>query len=68
MNRHDRRRTAASGMQKLGASVPVIERALNHVSGTFRGIVGVYQQHDYADGVRIAVQKWAESRRGDCRR
>jgi integrase len=57
---HDLRRTAASGMQKLGVSVPVIERALNHTSGTFRGIVGVYQQHDYADEVRIALQRWAD--------
>jgi integrase len=57
---HDLRRTCASGMQKLGVSVPVIERALNHASGTFRGIVGVYQQHDYADEVRIALQRWAD--------
>jgi integrase len=57
---HDLRRTAASGMQRLGVSVPVIEKTLNHVSGTFRGIVGVYQQHDYADEVRIALQKWAD--------
>jgi integrase len=57
---HDLRRTAASGMQKLGISVPVIEKALNHVSGTFRGIVGVYQQHDYADEIRIALQRWAD--------
>jgi integrase len=57
---HDLRRTAASGMQKLGVSVPVIERALNHISGTFRGVVGVYQQHDYADEIRIALQKWAD--------
>jgi integrase len=57
---HDLRRSAASGMQRLGISVPVIERALNHISGVFRGIVGVYQQHDYADEVRIALQKWAD--------
>jgi integrase len=57
---HDLRRTCASGMQKLGVQVPVIERALNHVSGTFRGIVGVYQQHDYADEARIALQKWGD--------
>jgi hypothetical protein len=30
------------------------------VSGVFKGIVGVYQQHDYADEVRIALQKWAD--------
>jgi integrase len=57
---HDLRRTAASGMQKLGIQVPVIEKALNHVSGTFRGIVGVYQTHDYADEIRIALQRWAD--------
>jgi len=57
---HDLRRTCASGMQKLGVQVPVIEKALNHISGTFRGIVGVYQQHDYADEVRIALQRWAD--------
>ena len=57
---HDLRRTCASGMQKLGVSVPVIEKALNHISGTFRGIVGVYQTHDYADEVRIALQRWAD--------
>jgi hypothetical protein len=47
-------------MQKLGVSVPVIEKALNHISGTFRGIVGVYQQHDYVDEVRIGLQRWAD--------
>jgi integrase len=57
---HDLRRTAASGMQKLGVQVPVIERALNHTSGSFRGIVGRYQQHDYADEIRIAFQRWAD--------
>src|SRR5262245_61422391 len=57
---HDLRRTCASGMQKLGISVPIIEKALNHKSGTFRGIVSVYQQHDYADEIYVALQKWAD--------
>jgi integrase len=57
---HDLRRTAASGMQKIGIQVATIERVLNHISGTFRGVVGVYQQHDYADEVRIALQKWSD--------
>jgi len=57
---HDLRRTCASGMQRLGVLVPVIEKALNHTSGTFRGIVGVYQTHDYADEVRVALQRWAD--------
>jgi integrase len=57
---HDLRRTAASGMQKLGISIPVVEKALNHQSGVFRGIVSTYQTHDYADEIRIALQKWAD--------
>jgi integrase len=57
---HDLRRTVASGMQKLGISVPIIEKALNHQGGVFRGIVGVYQQHDYADEIYVALQKWAD--------
>src|SRR5262249_26573881 len=51
---HDLRRTCASGMQKLGTPIPVTEKALNHVSGVFRGIVKRYQQHDYADEICIA--------------
>jgi integrase len=56
---HDLRRTSAAGMQALGVPVAIIEKALNHVSGTFRGIVGVYQTHDYRDEVRDALRRWA---------
>jgi integrase len=56
---HDLRRTAASGMARLGINVAVVEKVLNHVSGTFRGIVGVYQRHDFADEKRIALDSWA---------
>jgi hypothetical protein len=38
----------------------VIERALNHRGGIFRGIVSTYQTHDFADEVRIALQRWAD--------
>ncbi len=56
---HDLRRTAATGMARLGIALPVIERTLNHVSGAFRGIVSVYQHHDYADEKRHALEVWA---------
>jgi integrase len=55
---HDLRRTAASGMARAGADLHVIERTLNHVSGSFGGIVGVYQRHRYADEVRAALEAW----------
>jgi integrase len=57
---HDLRRTTASGMAALGIRLPVIEKVLNHKSGTFRGIVGVYQRHEYAAEKRDALQRWAE--------
>jgi len=56
---HDLRRTAATGMARLGIPVRVTEAVLNHVSGTAGGIVGVYQRHDYADEKRNALDAWA---------
>ncbi len=56
---HDLRRTAATGMARLGIQVRVTEAVLNHVSGTAGGIVSVYQRHDYADEKRVAVEAWS---------
>jgi integrase len=56
---HDLRRTMASGMARLGIQLPVIEKVLNHSSGSFRGVVGVYQRHSYADEKRQALDAWA---------
>jgi integrase len=53
---HDLRRSFAVGLQRLGVSVPVIERALGHA---LKGILAVYQIHDYADEVQIAMQRQA---------
>jgi integrase len=55
---HDLRRTMASGMARLGISLPVIEKVLNHTSGSFRGVVGVYQRHSFADEKRAALDLW----------
>jgi integrase len=57
---HDLRRSCASGMQRLGVRVEVIERALNHVSGSYRGIVGVYQRDPMIDETRAAFMRWSE--------
>ena len=40
---HDLRRTAASGMAQLGIPPHVVDRILNHSSGTIRGIGGSLQ-------------------------
>lgn len=55
---HDLRRTAATGLQKLGVGLQVVEAVLGHVSGSRAGIVGVYQRHDYADEKRAALEAW----------
>ena len=55
---HDLRRTVAAGLQRLGVKMEVTEKVLNHTSGSFGGIAGVYQVHDYADEKRAAMQAW----------
>jgi integrase len=56
---HDLRRTAATGMARAGADLHVIERTLNHVSGSFGGIVAVYQRHKFETEVKRALEAWA---------
>jgi integrase len=55
---HDLRRTCASGLARLGINLPVIEKVLNHSSGSFAGIVGVYQKHSFADEKAAALSAW----------
>jgi integrase len=57
---HDLRRSCASGMARLGISLPVIEKVLNHSSGSFAGIVAVYQRHSFADEKRNALEAWGK--------
>jgi integrase len=56
---HDLRRSMASGMAKMGVQMPVVEKILNHISGSFAGVAGVYQRHDFADEKRKALEIWA---------
>jgi integrase len=49
---HDIRRSTASGMARLGVPVPVIEKILAHRTGSFAGVVGVYQRHSFIPGKR----------------
>jgi integrase len=57
---HDLRRTAASGMARLGVAPHVIEKVLNHVSGTISGVAAVYNRHGYEAEKRQALEIWAE--------
>jgi integrase len=56
---HDLRRTFVTGLAALGVELPVVERAVNHVSGSFGGVAGVYNKHDYRAKVTEALRRWA---------
>jgi hypothetical protein len=45
-------------MARLGINLPVIEKVLHHGSGSFAGIVAVYQRHDFAAEKRGALESW----------
>ncbi len=57
---HDIRRTVATGMQRLGIRLEVVETVLGHVSGSRSGVVGVYQRHRFEDEARAAVEAWGQ--------
>src|SRR5262245_58396409 len=57
---HDLRRSVATGMQKLGISLQVVEAVLGHVSGSRAGVVGVYQRHTYDAEKKAALEAWAQ--------
>ena len=56
---HDLRRTVATGLQRLGTNLQVIEAVLGHVGGSRSGIVGVYQRHSFDAEKRTALEAWA---------
>jgi integrase len=58
---HDLRRTAASGMARLGVAPHVVEKILNHSSGIISGVAAVYNRHGYEEEKREALNKWAEA-------
>jgi hypothetical protein len=55
---HDLRRTFVSGCARLRILSEVVERAINHTSGSFAGVRGVYNVHVYKDERRSAMQAW----------
>jgi hypothetical protein len=45
-------------MARLG--IATVEKILNYSGGSFAGIVGVYQRHDFAKEERAALELWAD--------
>lgn len=56
---HDLRRTAATGMARLGVLPHIIEAVLNHVSGSKAGVAGIYNLWTYEAEKRAALELWA---------
>lgn len=54
---HDLRRTMRSNLSKLGIHPHIAERCLNHSLG---GMISVYDQHDYLDERREALECWSQ--------
>ena len=55
---HDFRRTAATGMARMNIPPHVVDKILNHVSGTIRGVAAVYNRFAYLDERRAALEAW----------
>lgn len=45
-------------MADLGVLPHVVERVLNHVSGTFGRVAGIYNRFQYVDEMREALTVW----------
>jgi integrase len=54
---HDLRRSLRSGLSRLGIAPHIAERCLNHSLGR---IMATYDQHDYLEERRNALQRWAD--------
>lgn len=52
---HDLRRTCRTGLARLKVEPHIAERVLNHAQ---EKIAGTYDQHDYMDEKRAALDKW----------
>jgi integrase len=55
---HDLRRTLATGWQRAGIAITVTEKHLNHVAGSTKGIIGIYQRYSYEPELIEAVEQW----------
>ena len=56
---HDLRRTAVSGMARLGVPPHVADKILNHTAGTISGVAAVYQRHEFMAERKEALDAWA---------
>ncbi len=55
---HDLRRTFSSKMAELGTPIHVTEKLLNHISGSFSGVAGIYNRYTYLPEMRKALEAY----------
>jgi integrase len=56
---HDLRRSAVTGMARLGIPPHVADKVLNHRQGSIRGVAAVYNRFEYQPERRAGLQAWA---------
>lgn len=64
---HDLRRTAVSGMARLGVPPHVADKILNHQSGAISGVAAVYQRHQFTSERAEALALWGRHVEGALR-
>jgi integrase len=55
---HDLRRSAATAMASINVPPHVVDRILNHVGGTIRGVAAVYNKYEYLPEREAALKAW----------
>jgi len=63
---HDLRRTFASTHAQLGTPIHVVEKLLNHVSGSFSGVAGIYNRYSYHEEMKDACLQYENHIRSLC--
>ena len=64
---HDLRRTAATHMARLSVAPHIVERILNHTSGSLGGVAGIYNRFTYLPEMRAALELWARHVESVCK-
>jgi integrase len=55
---HDLRRTFSTNLAGLNTPPHVLERILNHSSGTISGVAAIYNRFRYMEEMRAAIEAW----------
>lgn len=55
---HDLRRTFATNLAALRVPPHIVERLLNHASGSISGVAAIYNRHTYEAECREAINSW----------